>query len=70
MTKNVGTIDRFLRAVLGVILIALPFASGAALFQSGIATSIAVIVGIVMLATSTMRFCPMYRIFGIRTCKI
>lgn len=70
MTSNVGTIDRVFRAVLGIVFIALPFVSGMALFQSSIATGIAVIVGAVMLATSAMRFCPLYRIFGIRTCKV
>lgn len=70
MTKNIGNIDRVLRIVLGLILLAAPFVSGLALFNSGIATVVAVIVGIVMLATSSMRFCPMYRLFGIQTCKL
>jgi len=58
------------RAVLGLILIAVPFFSGAAVFDGGAATVVSVAVGIVMLATSAMRFCPLYRIFGIRTCKL
>jgi hypothetical protein len=29
-----------------------------------------VIAGIALLGTSAMKFCPMYRIFGIRTCKL
>lgn len=70
MTANIGTIDRVFRAVLGIVLLALPFVSGMAIFDSGVATIISVIVGGVMLATSTVRFCPLYRIFGIRTCKI
>lgn len=70
MTSNVGTLDRIARAVLGVLLIAAPFISGSALFQSATVTGISVFVGIVMLATSAMRFCPLYRIFGIRTCKV
>ncbi|MBM1634481.1 DUF2892 domain-containing protein [Sulfitobacter mediterraneus] len=70
MTANVGSIDRVLRVVLGLILIALPFVSNMALFASGTATVIAVVVGLVLIATSAMRFCPLYRIFGIRTCKI
>ncbi len=70
MTANVGSIDRVLRVVLGLILIALPFVSNMALFASGTATVIAVVVGLVLIATSAMRFCPLYRIFGIQTCKI
>ncbi|KIN76067.1 DUF2892 domain-containing protein [Sulfitobacter mediterraneus] len=70
MTANVGSIDRVLRIVLGLVLIALPFVSNMALFASGTATVIAVVVGLVLIATSAMRFCPLYRIFGIRTCKL
>jgi hypothetical protein len=41
-----------------------------AIFASSTATTVAMIAGVVMLATSAMRFCPIYRILGIRTCKI
>ncbi|HCP80706.1 MAG TPA: DUF2892 domain-containing protein [Octadecabacter sp.] len=70
MTANIGSIDRITRIILGIVLLAAPFLSGMALFESTTATVISVIVGIVMLATSSMRFCPLYRIFGIRTCKL
>lgn len=70
MTANLGTVDRVFRFLLGIVLLAAPFVSGVALFDSGLATALSVIVGIVMLATSAMRFCPLYRIFGIRTCKM
>lgn len=70
MTANVGSFDRLFRVVLGIVLLAAPFVSGMALFESGLATTLSVIVGLVMLGTSAMKFCPLYRIFGIRTCKI
>jgi hypothetical protein len=70
MTSNVGSIDRVLRLILGVVLIAAPFVSGMALFASTTATVISVIVGLVMIGTSAMRFCPLYRILGIQTCKV
>lgn len=70
MTTNIGTIDRVLRLVLGIILLAAPFVSGMALFASGAATAISVVVGVVMIATSAMKFCPLYRILGVRTCKL
>lgn len=70
MTANVGSIDRVLRIVLGLVLIALPFVTNMAMFASGTATVIAVVVGVVLIATSAMRFCPLYRVFGIRTCKL
>lgn len=70
MTANVGTFDRLARLALGVVLLILPFATTIALFQSGAATAVAVVAGVVLIATAGMRFCPMYRLFGIRTCKI
>jgi len=70
MTANVGTIDRVFRIVLGIVLLAAPFVSGLALFDTSAATVISVIAGLVMVATSAMKFCPLYRIFGIRTCKL
>lgn len=70
MTANVGTIDRLARLVLGILLIAAPFLTKIALFQSTPGTLIAVVVGVVLVATSAMRFCPLYRIFGIRTCQV
>lgn len=70
MSVNVGTIDRTVRIILGLVLLAAPFLSGMAFFESTAVTVIAVIAGITLIGTATMRFCPMYRIFGIRTCKI
>lgn len=70
MTVNLGKIDRVIRVLLGIFLLVIPFASSFAIFDSGLATVISVIVGLVMLATSAMRFCPLYRIFGIRTCQL
>ena len=70
MTNNVGKLDRIFRLVLGIVLLAAPFISGMALFQSGTATIISVIVGLVMIGTSAMKFCPLYRVLGIQTCKL
>lgn len=70
MTVNLGSIDRVLRVVLGLVLIAAPFVSDFGVFVSTSATIIAIVAGVILIATSAMRFCPIYRIFGIRTCKI
>jgi hypothetical protein len=70
MTANVGNIDRILRIVLGLVLIAAPFVSGMGLFASTAATVVSVVAGLVLLGTSAMRFCPLYRILGIQTCKL
>lgn len=70
MTANIGNIDRVIRIVLGFALIGAPFFTGLALFENITVMVVSVLAGIVMLATSTMRFCPIYRILGIQTCKI
>jgi hypothetical protein len=70
MSANLGTIDRVFRALPRLLLLAAPFASGLATFASSAATMNSVIAGIVLSATSAMKFCPLYRILGIRTCKI
>lgn len=70
MTVNVGKIDRIIRLVLGVVLLILPFVTNIGLFQSSTGTVISVLVGLILIATSTMRFCPLYRILGIQTCKL
>ena len=67
MTLNVGTVDRLIRLILGVVLIAAPFVAG---FASTTATVIAVVVGLVLIGTAAMRFCPLYRLLGMSTCKI
>ena len=69
MTSNVGTIDRILRAALGAVLLYLAFASGMQIFASPLFKYGAAIVGIVMLATSTLKMCPIYSILGLKTCK-
>lgn len=59
MKTNVGSTDRILRIILGVVIIAVGF-----YYQSWWG-----LVGIVPLATAFMRWCPAYLPFGISTCK-
>ncbi|MEO1205095.1 MAG: DUF2892 domain-containing protein [Pseudomonadota bacterium] len=69
MTTNVGTIDRILRAALGIALLYLALFSGLAFFAEPLFKYGAAAIGLVMLATSTLRLCPLYSIFGIKTCS-
>jgi hypothetical protein len=70
MTINIGTADRALRLAVGVALIALALFGGMALFSGAVMKYGAVIVGLVMIGTAAMRFCPLYTVLGIRTCKV
>jgi hypothetical protein len=69
MTTNVGILDRVLRAALGLVLLYLAFFSAMPLFAEPLWQYGAATVGVVMLATSAVRFCPLYRLIGVRTCK-
>lgn len=70
MSANVGTIDSLLRAAIGVAALALVFVGPIAASGGWGWERIALVaVGVIMLGTSTIKFCPLYRIFGLRTCK-
>ncbi|ESW60142.1 MAG: hypothetical protein Q27BPR15_13565 [Rhodobacter sp. CACIA14H1] len=64
MTKNVGGIDRVLRIVVGLALIA-----GFFLNTDG-AYRWAYLIGIVPLATGLLSTCPLYSVLGISTCPV
>lgn len=66
MTANVGSVDRIIRIILGLIFILLPFFSG----WGALGTIISVVVGGVLVVTALMRFCPLYRLIGVRTCEV
>ncbi len=70
MTINVGTIDRILRGALGLGLLYLAFLSGMPLFDGGLMKYGAAVVGIVMLVVAVTRVCPIYSIFGFKTCRV
>ena len=57
---NVGGIDRILRVVVGLVLIALVFVGPKTPWGW---------VGLVPLATGLFRMCPLYALFGIDTCR-
>ncbi|MCQ0971772.1 DUF2892 domain-containing protein [Paracoccus sp. TK19116] len=69
MTTNVGTLDRILRAALGLILLSLALFSASPLFAGPLFKYGAAAIGVVMLATSVLRMCPLYAILGIKTCR-
>lgn len=69
MTSNVGTIDRTARFILGLVLIIAPYLNVFNIWSSGAFAYAAMAVGVVLVATAFLKFCPMYRIFGLSSCK-
>lgn len=60
MTANVGTVDRVLRALVGLALLALAVFGG---HWWGW-------IGVIPLVTALVGFCPAYRLVGLSTCPI
>lgn len=61
MKFNVGTVDRALRIIVGLVLIGLA-ATGTVGWWGWL--------GVVPLATGLFRFCPAYGLLGINTCPL
>jgi hypothetical protein len=68
MTVNVGNVDRIIRLLIGIAAIAFVFAGPFA--DAGWQRIALGIVGAIMIGTSAIKFCPLYRIFGISSCKL
>jgi hypothetical protein len=66
MKTNMSSADRMIRVVLVAIFAYLHF-SGTV---GGIFGLILLILAIVFLGTSIIGFCPIYKIFGVSTCKV
>jgi Protein of unknown function (DUF2892) len=64
LTKNIGTVDRIIRIVIGVALLAWAIAGMPFHAYSWIGY-----VGVVPLLTAFTSFCPIYRLFGANTCR-
>ncbi|PAA11797.1 MULTISPECIES: YgaP family membrane protein [Pseudomonas] len=60
MKANIGTIDRSLRIVAGLLLIGLSLSGVIGVWGW---------IGLVPLVTGIFRFCPVYTLLGIKTCN-
>ena len=61
MSRNEGNIDRALRIIAGLALLALVFVGPQTPWGW---------IGIVPLVTGLVGFCPLYRLLGINTCSL
>lgn len=59
MTKNIGGIDRILRIVVGIALIALAATGTVGVWGY---------IGVVPLLTAAIGWCPAYSVLGVNTC--
>lgn len=60
MKSNIGTLDRTLRIVVGLVLIGLTLAGVIGVWGW---------IGLLPIATGVFRFCPAYRLLGISSCN-
>ena len=56
--KNVGTIDRSIRIIAGLVLISLVFIGPKTMWGW---------LGVILVATGLISFCPLYRLLGMNT---
>lgn len=63
MNANVGSIDKVIRLILAAVFFSLFFILQGDLKWIGL-------VGIVPLVTALAGWCPLYTVFGIKTCKM
>lgn len=66
MERNESGADRIVRVVIAIAAVIGAFAIG---FSSWVAWLL-IVVGAIMLVTAATGFCPLYRIFGISTCRV
>lgn len=60
LPANVGSVDRGIRTIIGLFLIALPFVVEGPLRWLGL-------IGVVLLLTAFFEFCPTYSVLGMST---
>jgi hypothetical protein len=63
---NEGTVDRVIRAVLGVLIL---FGGMAKFLGSGAGMWVAYILGALLLVTGVVGFCPLYAVLKLSTVK-
>jgi hypothetical protein len=64
MKKNMGTADKVIRVIAALVIGGLIWAN----VITGTLAIVLFVLAIVFLITSLISFCPLYTLFGIRTC--
>lgn len=68
LCKNVGSVDRGFRALVGIVALVLAFTT-LGLMAGSLWGIIAAVVGVVMLGTAAIGMCPLYIPFKLSTCS-
>ena len=58
--ENMGGTDRIARLIIGALLVVLAITGTIGVWGW---------IGIILVVTAFINFCPIYRVFGIKTCK-
>ena len=66
MTKNVGGVDHKIRLVLGVVALAVAALGGLPTW----AMVVTGLVGAIALVTGSLKYCPVWTLFGVNTCPL
>ncbi|WLF84766.1 DUF2892 domain-containing protein [Moraxella sp. ZY210820] len=61
MKRNLGQIDKIVRIILGLVILALVFTQVIGWWG---------LIGLIPLVTGVINFCPLYHLLGINTCKV
>lgn len=65
MKKNLGNTDKVIRYILAIVALLITFLGGI----SGLFQGILIAIAVILIGTSLISFCPLYTIFGVKTCK-
>lgn len=66
MKKNMGSLDRIVRVILALVV-------GGLYLQGTISGTLGIIllvIAFIFVMTSIVSFCPLYKLFGIKTCPV
>lgn len=66
MKKNMGATDKGIRILIAIGVAVLYYLN----YISGTLGIVLMAVAVIFLITSLVNFCPLYKMFGINTCKI
>ena len=67
MTVNMGSADRVIRFLVGLFLVITPFTNMFSIWDNAIVGYVSMAIGLVLIGTAFLRFCPLYRVLGLST---